>query len=139
VRVIYSKGNHDESLSHAFAKMIRRLYPSVDVDVSYVERKCHTYGRVFLGITHGDKARKQLHNIFPVEFPVEWSNALTREIHIGHLHKEDATDTFGMMIRTLATRNKTDKWHRDNGYIGNHKRFMLFEYSTTELRHIHYV
>lgn len=139
VKVIYSKGNHDESLSWAFVKMLKKQYPQITFDDRFIERKAHTFGKNFIGITHGDKARKNLHNIFPVEFPNEWSKAKNREIHIGHLHVEDAKDVFGMVIRTLATRNKTDKWHKDNGFIGAHKRFMLFEYSEDELESIHYV
>lgn len=139
VKVIYSKGNHDESLSWGFVQTLKAMYPQVEFDDSFVERKAHVFGEVFIGITHGDKAKKNLHNIFPVEFPMEWAKAKTREIHTGHLHTEDAKDVYGMMIRTLSTRNKTDAWHRDNGFVGGHKRFMLFEYNETALKSIHYV
>lgn len=139
VKVMYSKGNHDESMSWAFVQMLKALYPQIQFDDEIKERKAHTFKNIFIGITHGDKARKNLHNIFPVEFPLEWSKAKTREIHIGHLHTEDAKDIYGMVIRTLATRNKTDQWHKDNGFVGAHKRFMLFEYSEEELLSIHYV
>ncbi len=139
VKICYSKGNHDESMSWAFVQMLKAKYPQCQFDDAITERKAHTFGKVFIGITHGDKARKNLHNLFPVEFPLEWSQAKTRELHTGHYHKEDANDIYGMMVRTLATRNKTDQWHRDNGFVGAHKRFMLFEYSEEELESIHYV
>lgn len=139
VKILYSKGNHDESMSWAFVQLLKALYPAAEFDDSFIERKVHTFGENFIGITHGDKARKNLHNIFPVEFPMEWAKAKNREIHIGHLHVEDGKDHFGMMVRTLSTRNKTDAWHKNNGFVGAHKRFMLFEYSETELESIHYV
>lgn len=139
VKIVFSKGNHDESMAWGFVQLLMERYPQVEFDDSFEERKIHTFGKVFIGITHGDKARRNLHNLFQVEFPKEWANALTREIHIGHLHVEDAKDWFGMMVRTLATRNKTDKWHKDNGFVGAHKRFMLFEYNEEELKSIHYV
>jgi hypothetical protein len=139
VKVMYSKGNHDESMSWAFVQMLKSRFPQVHFDDAITERKAHTFGKVFIGITHGDKARRNLHNLFPVEFPLEWSQAKTRELHTGHYHKEDANDIYGMMVRTLATRNKTDQWHKDNGFVGAHKRFMVFEYSETELESIHYV
>jgi UDP-2,3-diacylglucosamine pyrophosphatase LpxH len=139
VKIVYSKGNHDESMSWAFVQMLKVRFPQAQFDDTIVERKVHVFEKVFIGITHGDKARKNLHNIFPVEFPNEWSQAKTREIHIGHYHVEDAKDVYGMVIRTLATRNKTDQWHKDNGFIGAHKRFMLFEYTQEELVSIHYV
>jgi len=139
VKIMYNKGNHDESLSWAFVQMLKAKYPQAGFDDTFEERKIHTFGECFIGFTHGDKGRKDLHNIFPVEYPEEWSKAKVREIHTGHFHKEDGKDVFGMMVRTLATRNKTDQWHRDNGYVGAHKRFMLFEYSEKELESIHYV
>jgi len=139
VKLIFSKGNHDESMGWAFVQLLKERYPQVSVDDSFIERKAHVFGKVFIGITHGDKARKNLHNLFPVEFPDLWSQAKTREIHTGHIHKEDGQDIFGMMVRTLSTRNKTDKWHKDNGFVGAHKRFMLFEYNEEELKSIHYV
>ncbi|HZG16951.1 MAG TPA: hypothetical protein VE710_18325 [Candidatus Bathyarchaeia archaeon] len=139
VKVMYSKGNHDESMSWAFVQFLKARFPQVTFDDEMLERKVHTFGQNFIGVTHGDKARKNLHNIFPTEFPHEWSKAKNREIHMGHYHVEDGKDIFGMMVRTLATRNKTDKWHRDNGFVGAHKRFMLFEYNEEELKSIHYV
>lgn len=139
VKIMYSKGNHDESLSWAFVQYLKARFPQAEFDDSIEERKAHTFGEIFIGITHGDKAAKELHNIFPVEFPLEWSRAKVREIHKGHFHVEDGKDNYGTMVRTLATRNKTDKWHRDKGFVGSHKRFMLFEYSEKELESIHYV
>jgi len=139
LKIMYSKGNHDESMSWAFVQLLKALFPTVQFDDSFIERKVHTFGDNFIGITHGDKARKNLHNIFPIEFPMEWARAKNREIHIGHLHVEDGKDVFGIMVRTLSTRNKTDQWHKNNGFVGAHKRFMLFEYSETELESIHYV
>ncbi|MEF2965048.1 hypothetical protein V3851_04325 [Paenibacillus sp. M1] len=139
VNIIYSSGNHDEALGWAFIQMIKARYPQANIDDRMQQRKAYVFGDNFIGITHGDKARKNLHNIFPIEFPMEWSRAKNREIHTGHLHVEETKDVFGMAVRTLATRNITDKWHRDNGFVGAHKRFMLFEYSDKELESIHYV
>lgn len=139
VDVLYSQGNHDQGMGWAFVQMIKARYPQLNVDDRMEQRKAYVYGDNFIGITHGDKGRKDLHNIFPIEFPQEWAGAKNREIHTGHLHVEETKDVFGMAVRTLATRNRTDKWHRDNGYVGAHKRFMLFEYSQKELESIHYV
>lgn len=139
VKIVFSKGNHDESMGWAFVQLLMERYPQCEFDDSFIERKVHTFEKIFIGITHGDKARKNLDKIFPKEFPMEWAKATTHEIHTGHFHVEDAKDIFGMMVRTLATRNKTDHWHKDNGFVGAHKRFMLFEYNETELKKLHYV
>jgi hypothetical protein len=140
VKVIYSKGNHDETISWAFVKYLKARFPQVECDSKFIERKIHTFGKVFIGITHGDKANnKDIANIFIKDFSLEWANSMVKEIHKGHFHVEDGKDIFGTMVRTLATRNKTDKWHEDKGFIGAHKRFMLFEYSETALKSIYYV
>jgi hypothetical protein len=139
VKVMYAKGNHDESMSWAFVQYLKARYPQCVFDDAVEERKVHVFGQNFIGVTHGDKGRKHLTAIFPAEFPLEWARTTNREIHIGHFHVEDGKDGPGIMIRTLATRNKTDQWHRDNGFVGAHKRFMLFEYSEEQLESIHYV
>lgn len=139
VKIVYVPGNHDEALGFAFVQYLQARYPQVEYDDAFLMRKAHLYHGVFIGLTHGDKGRNRLHNIFPVEFAEMWAHATVREVHIGHLHVEDAKDNFGMMIRTLATRNKTDDWHNQMGFVGNHKRFMIFEYSHNALEAIHYV
>jgi hypothetical protein len=140
VKIMYSKGNHDETISWAFVKYLQGRFPQVEFDCTFIERKIHTFGKIFLGVTHGDKANnKDLANIFIKEFSMAWANSEVKEIHKGHYHVEDGKDYIGTMVRTLATRNKSDKWHTDKGFIGAHKRFMLFEYSETELKGISYV
>lgn len=143
VKVIYSAGNHDEAISWAFAKYLKALFPQCEFDDNLEEHKLHIYGSNAIGFTHGDKggqrARNEVHNVFSALFPVEWGTAKNREVHMGHFHHEDAKDKFGTMVRTLATRNKTDEWHKRNSFVGNHKRFMLFEYTTDDLEAIFYV
>ncbi|CDQ39537.1 SANT/Myb-like DNA-binding domain-containing protein [Virgibacillus salexigens] len=139
VKIVYSPGNHDESISWAFTKYLKARFPQCDFDDKLVEHKIHVFGDSVIGITHGDKGKKDIHNVFPAQFPSEWGSATTKEIHTGHFHVEDAKDKFGTMVRTLATRNKTDEWHKRNGYVGAHKRFMIFEFSNECLESIHYV
>lgn len=141
VKVIYSKGNHDESMSWAFVQMIKAQY-DIEVDDELKERKVIIFGDNFIGITHGDKAKNKpidLRSIFTIEYPIEFANAKVREIHAGHLHHEKEEDCYGVMCRRLSTSNKTDKWHLDNGYVGAHKRFTLFEWSLSKLVAIYYV
>lgn len=143
VKIIYSAGNHDEAMSWCFVKYLKALYPMCDYDDSLEEHKLHIYGDNAIGFTHGDKggqkARNEVHNIFSALYPTEWGQAKNREIHMGHFHIEDAKDKFGTMVRTLATKNKTDEWHKRNGFVGGHKRFMLFEYSRKQLESIYYI
>lgn len=142
VKIVYIPGNHDQSLGWCFAQYLKVKYSQAVVDDRVKERKVVTYHSNFLGLAHGDKARKDLIRIFPAEFPIEWSQTTSRQVHIGHLHREEEVrgkDEFGLTIRTLSTRNPTDAWHDANGYVTAHRHFMLFEYDTATLRHIHYV
>lgn len=107
VHIMYTKGNHDESMSWAFTQMIKAQYGHrIEVDDSLKQRKLITYGTNFIGITHGDQARRKpidLRSQFTIEFPVEFAESKVRELHVGHLHREAAEDVYGIMCRTLST------------------------------------
>lgn len=141
VQIIYSKGNHDTTISWAFMQMLKERYGDI-VEDSLKERKCLTYGTNFIGITHGEFRKNKpsdLRSQFSVRFPIEFANANVKELHCGHLHSEHEKDEYGVMCRRLSTANITDEWSDSEGYIGANKRFMLFEWSLNKLISIHYV
>lgn len=141
VRVIFSHGNHDESMSWALTKMLERIFPEVIFDTEKLPRKSFNWKRCFIGWTHGEYTASKAQDLFAqfaLEFPVDFAGADVREIHTGHLHREGDKDV-GAMVRRLPTANKTDEWSRDNGYVGAHKRFMLFTYEPGRLSSVRYV
>jgi len=138
VRVVYVKGNHDESMSWAFVQLVKERFPQVDVEDSIQERKLHLYERVAIGLTHGDKATKDLDRLFLAEFP-EFAAAAVKEIHGGHIHHEVTNDRYGVMVRRLPTAGKIDQWSRDRGYVGVCRRFAAFVYAPDALESIAYV
>jgi hypothetical protein len=150
VTVIFSKGNHDESMSWAFVKSLQNLYRKNDrigFDTRFKERKAHMLGLNFIGTTHGDKNRKNVAANFSIEFPEMWAKATTREVHMGHLHRKRTTkqpieitlDDKGVIVRELGTGNATDQYHEDNGFNLAHKEFEIFEYTETRKKCIYYV
>lgn len=144
VRVHYSEGNHDETVSWFFFEMLKEVFgEQISFDDDRRPRKLIHWNEVFVGYGHCDDGRispKDIRMQFTIEFPVEFANAKVREIHLGHLHTEFKDgDESGIVVRRLSTANKTDDWHKKNGYVGNHKRFQLFEYSHDALTSIHYV
>ena len=142
VNLIYSIGNHDESLSWCFAEMLKERYPQLNVDDRFVQRKCIWWNGCFIGLTHANnsKSKKQdLRGQFTIEFPEQFSKSTVREIHTGHLHREEEGDLYGVMIRRLSRNGETDKWSEDEGFVGAHKRFMVFEWMPGCLRAIHYI
>lgn len=142
VRLWYSKGNHDECVSWCFMEMLRQRYPTLEIDDSFKARKCILWRECFVGFVHGDgtKARGQdLRGQFTIGFPLEFAGAKVREIHAGHLHNEQDGDLYGVMVRRLASAVPCDGWSDDEGYVGAHKRFQVFEYAPARLAAVHYV
>lgn len=140
VKVIYSKGNHSETLEWAFVQMVKERFKQVVFDDEFKERKVHLLGYNFVGFNHGDKKKEQnLSENFATEFPIEWSKSKTRTIFTGHLHSERVIDKGGILIRRMPTRNKIDDYHDDNGYTTAHKRFQVHEFNEDEQTTIYYV
>jgi UDP-2,3-diacylglucosamine pyrophosphatase LpxH len=142
VKVLYSPGNHDRSISWMFMQVLLARYGSDIVDDTMEFRRVFTYGKNTVMVTHGDSKNataKNLAHIFPVTFPREFADATTREVHSGHLHHESDSDIFGVMVRRLSSGNATDEWSNKEDFIGAHKRFMLFDWSLEKLSAIYYI
>jgi hypothetical protein len=140
VKVIYSKGNHDETVSWCFVKMLEARFPEAEYDTDFKERKATMLGNNFVGVCHSDKqSEKELVENFAVEYAMDFSRATSREVYIGHKHAEMTLDKGGVLIRRMPTRNKLDQYHEDHGYTKAHKRFQVYEYSENDIESITYV
>ena len=136
VRVIMVSGNHDklsvwhlgDSLECYFHK-----YADVKIDNSPRYYKYYEFGQVMLMYTHGDKGKKK---DFPLmmatEQPDMFGRTRYREVHIGHTHTETSVESHGVVVRTLSPLCPPDKWHADNGYVGNIRRTQAFLYNKNE-------
>lgn len=142
VRVLYTPGNHDRSVTWMFMQVLLERYGADVVDDTMEYRKAFTYGKNSIMVTHGDSKQataKNLSHIFAVSFPEEFAQATIREVHAGHLHHEKEGDIFGVMIRRLSSGVTVDDWSNRQDYVGTHRRFMIFEWDRNSLRSIHYV
>ena len=142
VRVLYSPGNHDRSVSWLFMQILLERYGPEIVDDAMEYRKVFTYGNNAIMVTHGNSKQataKNLSQIFAISYPEEFAKATTREIHCGHLHHEKEGDIFGVMVRRLSTGVTVDDWSNREDYVGSHRRFQIFEWGRDSLRSIHYV
>lgn len=142
VKVLYSKGNHDESMSWAFVQMLKATFPQVGFDDSLLQRKCISWRNCFIGITHGaykKSSKNDLRGQFTIQFAEEFARAKVREIHAGHLHNEEEKDIYGVMVRRLAKNGVSDDWSDDEGFVGAHNRFMVFRWKPGRLAGIEYV
>lgn len=140
VQVMYSPGNHDKTVGWLFVQILKERYGDI-VDDSTKERKAVWWNGCFIGITHGDKNTDNVNGLrgkFTMEYPALFATAKVREIHTGHLHREDSRDEYGVQVRRMSTGNKDDDWTAEEGYKSQ-KRFMLFEWMPNRLKSIHYV
>ena len=140
VSVMYSPGNHDKTVGWLFVQILKERYGDI-VDDSLAERKAVWWNGCFIGITHGDKHTDNVNGLrgkFTMEFPALFATAKVREIHAGHLHREDSRDEYGVQVRRMSSGNKDDDWTTEEGYKSQ-KRFMLFEWMPNRLKSIHYV
>ena len=145
VEVLYVPGNHDTTVGQTLFKALARLYQKEDrltIDDRQEMFKATLLGHNFIGATHGVKRNKKDYPmLFATQFSQLWGaeGVQTRETFVGHLHHEWTVDMNGLVIRQMPTRNETDQWHKDNGFVGSHKRFQLVEYSEYETEMIIYV
>lgn len=142
VRVLYTPGNHDRSVTWMFMQVLLERYGADVVDDAMEYRKVFTYGKNSIMVTHGDSKQataKNLSHIFAISYPEEFAQAAIREVHAGHLHHEKEGDIFGVMVRRLSSGVSVDDWSNRQDYVGTHRRFMVFEWDQNSLRSIHYV
>lgn len=142
LKITYSKGNHDESMSWAFVQMLKSMFPQAEVDDSLRQRKCISWRECFIGITHGAYKKSSLTDFrgqFSIQFATEFASSKVREIHAGHLHREEERDIYGVMCRRLAHSGIEDDWTDDEGLIGANSRFMVFRWKPGKLSGIDYI
>lgn len=130
-------GNHDETLTYAFQRILLERFRSdrrVTVSNKYTSRQYVTYGRNLLGAAHGNKAKKRLPQIMAIEAAEDWARCWYREYHTGHYHSQAAEwqrpiETLdSVIVRTAPSASPADQWHATSGYIGARQAMETFLY-----------
>lgn len=121
-RLVFVPGNHDRATTYAMQLILAHRFhddPRVTVDLDPKARKYVEWGHCLIGLTHGDTARKRLHQLMQVEQKEAWGRSRVREWHHGHLHSEASTVTEGgITIRQHLSLSPADSWHAAEGYVG---------------------
>jgi len=135
--VIVVNGNHDETLSWAFQRILAERFRNdrrVEVSLAYTGRQYASHGKNLLGFCHGHKAKRKLPQIMALERPREWSGSLCREWHTGHFHSQAAEwqrpiETLdSVIVRCCPSLSEPDDWHAENGFIGSRQAMETFLY-----------
>ena len=137
VDTLLVNGNHDETLSWAFQRiMIERFRRDARVAVSreFTGRQYTTYGKNLLGFTHGHRAKKKLPQLMAIERPDDWSRCPYREWHTAHLHHQAAEANApiqtvdAVVVRTAPSLSTPDDYHATNGWVGQREAMEAFIY-----------
>jgi hypothetical protein len=133
--VLVVNGNHDETLTAAFRRILQERFRNdgrVAISPLYTRRQYVTHGSNLIGAAHGDKAKKRLPQIMAMEASSDWSRCWYREFHTGHLHAQAAERSIesvdSVVLRTAPSITPPDEWHSASGYICSRQCMETFIY-----------
>ena len=140
VTIVYSRGNHDESILWAFVKYLEVKYPQVTFESDMEQLKCVVVDDVSIFLTHGHIRRgKSIGMLCSALYPQEYGNSKYRILLTGHKHTIKSEDLIGLVHYELPTVGEGDKYEQDNLYLGNQKGIHLYEFNTDKLNAIYYL
>ena len=139
VRLIYSRGNHDESMTWAFAKYLETKYSQIAIDVSLDQLKVASVDDIAVYFSHGHKAKNKLHSLCASLYPTEWGKAKTRLLFTGHYHHQQSKDHSGIVHYQLPTISKDTDWEEENLFLGSDKGVHVFELLSDRVKAVYYL
>lgn len=131
-RVILVPGNHDAVLTWALQRILVsefRRHKGVTVDDSSTTTKYLTHGKCLIGLDHGDKGKKRLHEVMAAQCAVEWGRTTCRHIHTGHLHgKAKVVSEGGVVVWTHDSLKPADQYHTDEKFNASLRTIEAYRY-----------
>jgi hypothetical protein len=145
-------GNHDRNATPWINEVLRAYWSGserIDVDCSPASNLKHRFGKVLLGMTHGDRVRGNFKKKSPyaaqdflavmaADWAPDWGQTLHHEGLQGHIHTENTIEGAGGILRSFQTAAPGDAWHAaqryrsgksmtrltyhaEHGYLGSHR------------------
>lgn len=118
VRIV--KGNHDPQASFAIALALSEHFCNnerVVVDLSPSAFWFFKFGKVLLGVTHGDTAKgRDLLGVMAADRPEDWGQTKFRYFFHGHLHESGKKEMPGLLVEWFRTLAPADAWAAGEGY-----------------------
>lgn len=113
-------GNHDDQSAVAVGLALALYFDGharVTVDDSPSRFWWYRFGKVFLGATHGDKAKmRDLPLVMAHDRPLDWAASKYRRIFTGHLHNERKIEEGGVIVSCMRTPVAKDAYHSFERY-----------------------
>lgn len=120
VKVIWIKGNHDESTGQLFQDFLEAYYedePRIDVMATPNFFSYYRFGKNLLGATHGDRTKPaDLPGIMAADVPELWGQTTHRLWLTGHYHSKRVYDYPGCTVEVMRVLPPTDAWAHRAGY-----------------------
>lgn len=114
------QGNHDPHAAFAIAMALQAHFennPRVKIDLSPAYFWYHQFGKVLIGLTHGDKAKgRDLLGVMAADKAVEWGQTQFRYFYHGHLHESGKKEMPGLLVEWFRTLAPADAWAAGEGY-----------------------
>lgn len=114
------QGNHDPHAAFAIAMALQAHFennPRVKIDLSPAYFWYYHFGKVLIGLTHGDKAKgRDLLGVMASDRAVEWGQTQFRYFYHGHLHESGKKEMPGLLIEWFRTLAPADAWAAGEGY-----------------------
>jgi hypothetical protein len=120
VKVIITPGNHNPDSAGWMALSLAMFYesePRVEVDTTPGKFFYHRFGKVLVGVTHGDRIKlADLPSIMAHDRAREWGETEHRYWWTGHIHHTKHQEYRGCFVESFNTLAGSDAWHNDSGY-----------------------
>lgn len=120
VKVINAIGNHDDHSAIYLAEVLAAFYGSskrVEIETRPAKFHYHRFGRVLLGVTHGDTVKPSaLGPIMTRDCIDIISETRFRIWHTGHIHHDSIKDFIDCVVESHRTLTPADAWAVGQGY-----------------------
>lgn len=130
VDVLMIGGNHDKATTFFLWQVLSAWYRDVkDVTVnnSMPPRKYYPFGKCLIWFGHWETEKvKDIGSLMAYEAKDYWSNAIYKEMHLWHLHRQFVYENHWVITRYLNSISGTDMWHSDNCYVGSVRWWTAF-------------
>lgn len=113
---MYLAGNHDRNTGYFLAKCLQLANDDVDFDIRPNPQKAIHFGKVLVGLTHGDMPTKNKGTWLINDFRKEFGESHFVEEHSGHFHEEEARKYNGIMVRSVVAQCGNSYWEHQQGY-----------------------
>ena len=120
VEVFITPGNHNPDSAGWMAMVLEAYYrnePRVRIERSPSKFFYRRFGKVLIGITHGDKIKlPELPSIMAADRAEDWGQTKHRYWWTGHIHHTKHQEYRGCFVESFNTLAASDAWHHASGY-----------------------